>query len=120
MLCLSGQTLAVAEQLEKERKTQQKFSELKVRLEFLFTTVARQEEEMVEFENRIQRIQESEDGFMLLLVKLYSAANPDAGEDVSTKTIKRRFMNGISAEVRQSLYIFVMTLVRQPLHTNNY
>ena len=43
---------------------------------------------------------------MLSLVKLYSAANPDAGEAVSTKAIKRRFMNGISNEVRQSLYIF--------------
>ena len=43
---------------------------------------------------------------MLSLVKLYSAANSDAGEAVSTKAIKRRFMNGISNEVRQSLYIF--------------
>ena len=61
---------------------------------------------MVEFENRIQQIQESEDKFMLSLVKLYSAANPDAGEAVSMKAIKRRFMNGISNEGRQSLYIF--------------
>ena len=50
--------------------------------------MARQEAKMVEFENRIQRIQESEDEFMLSLVKLYSAANPDAGEAVSTKATK--------------------------------
>ena len=38
-MCLSGQALAVAEQLEEEKRTQQKFSELKVRLESVFTTL---------------------------------------------------------------------------------
>ena len=106
MLCLSGQALAVAEQLEAEKKTQQKYEEIKTRLESVFQTIATKEVKMVEFENRIQRIEESEDEFMLSLVKLYSAADPDATDAVSTKTIKRRFMNGISNEVRQSLYIF--------------
>ena len=111
MMCLSGQTLAVAEQLEEEKKTQQKFSELKGRLESVFTTVARQEAKMVKFENRIQRILESEDGFMLSLVKLYSAANPDAGEAVSTKAITRRFMNGIMKEDNLHIF-FVIVLMR--------
>lgn len=106
MLCLTGQSLAVAEQLEEEKKTQQKFSDLKVRLTSVFTTAAKKEAKMQEFENRIQQIEESEDEFMLSLVKLYRAANPDANDDVATKDIKRRFMNGISNEVRQSLYIF--------------
>ena len=87
MLCLSGQASPVAEPLEEEKKTPQKFSELKVRLKSAFATMARQEAKMVEFEIRIRRIQESKDEFMLSLVKLYSAANPDAGEDVSTKAI---------------------------------
>ena len=51
MMYLSGQALAVAEQLEEEKKTQQKFSELKGRLESVFTTVAWQEAKMVAFEN---------------------------------------------------------------------
>ena len=40
MLCLAGQALAVAEQLEEEKKTQQKYSEIKVRLESVFKTAA--------------------------------------------------------------------------------
>ena len=104
MLCLAGQALAVAEQLEEEKNAQQKFSEIKARLETVFTTVSTREAKMVEFENRIQRIGESEDEFMLQLGKLYRAANPDA-TDVD-KAVKRRFMNGISNEVRHSIYIF--------------
>ena len=106
MLCLSGQALAIAEQLEQEKQAQQKFSELKPKLESVFTTESIREASMVKFENRIQQIQESEDEFMLSLVKLYKAANPDASSAVTTKAIKRRFMNGISANVRQSIYIF--------------
>ena len=104
MMCLSGQALAVAEQLEEEKKTPQKFSELEVRLESVFTTMAGSKigwNLKTEF-----RIQESKDEFMLSLVKLCSTANSDEGEDVSMKAIKLRFMNGISNEVRKSLYIF--------------
>ena len=106
MLCLDGQALAVAEHLETEKGAQQKFTEIKARLELVFSTVAIKEAKMVEFEHRIQRIEESEDEFMLALVKLYNAADPDADDAVSTKAIKRKFMNGIANEVRQSLYIF--------------
>ena len=106
MLCLSGQALAVAEQLEEEKNAQQKFSELKVWLLSVFTTEAVIEARMQEFESRIQRIGESEDEFMLALVKLYKTADPSATEPVARKAIKRRFMKGISNELRQSLYIF--------------
>ena len=75
MLCLSGQALAVAEQLEEEKKAQQKYSEIKTQLESVFETVATKESRMVEFENRIQHIEESADEFMLSLIKLYRAAD---------------------------------------------
>ena len=106
MLCLTGQAIAVAEQLEEEKKTPQKYSELKTRLESVFNTTASREAKMVEFENRIQRLEESEDEFMLSLVKLYKAANPDAQDAGMTLAIKRKFMHGISAELRRSTYIF--------------
>ena len=106
MVCLDGQALAVAEQLEEEKKAQQKYSEIKVRLEAVFKTTATKEAKMVAFENRIQRLEESEDEFMLSLVKLYRAADPDATDANATKAIKRRFMGGIANEVRQSIYIF--------------
>ena len=106
MLCLVGQALAVAEQLEEEKSQQQKFSELKTRLESVFNTTANKESKMVEFENRIQRVEETEDEFMLSLVKMYRAANPDATEPTSTLAIKRKFMHGISPDLRRSIYIF--------------
>ena len=74
--------------------------------ESVFETVATKESRMVEFENRIQHIEESADEFMQSLIKLYRAADPDATDVVSTKAIKRRFLGGISTDVRQSIYIF--------------
>ena len=106
MLCLGGQALAVAEQLEEVKHAQQKFSELKAHLEVVFITTANKESKMVEFENRFQRIEESEDEFMLNLVKIYIAANPDASEATSTLAIKRKFIHGISSDLCRSTYIF--------------
>ena len=55
MLCLSGQALAVAEQLEEEHAPQQTLTALKGRLETVFHTTASKEAKMVEFENGFQR-----------------------------------------------------------------
>ena len=107
LLCLDGQALAVAEQLEKEKRAQQKYSEIKVRLEAVFKTTERKEAKMVAFENRFQKLEENEDEFMLSLVKMYRATDPGATEAIATKAIKRRFIQGIANEVRQSIYIFV-------------
>ncbi len=106
MLCLNGQALAVAEQLEEEKKAQQPYTELIARLKSVFNTTASREAKMVEFENRVQRVDESEDEFMLSLVKLYKAANPDTADDAASLAIKRKFMNGISSELRRYTYIF--------------
>ena len=105
MLCLGGHALAVAEQVEEDKNAQQKSSELKAHLEAVFNTTANKESKMVEFENRFQWIEESEDEFMLNLVKIYRAANPDASEATSTLAIKRKFMHGISSDLRRSTYI---------------
>ena len=52
VLCLGGQALAVAEQLEEEKNAQQKYSELKARLETVFNTTANKGSKMVEFAQR--------------------------------------------------------------------
>ena len=114
MLCLSGQALAVAEHLEEEQAVQQNFTQLKTRLETVFNTTATKESKMVEFENRVQRVEESEDEFMLSLTKLYKAANPNADDATSKLAIKRKFMSGISAELRRSIYIFC----NEPYHAD--
>ena len=106
MLCLTGQAIAAAEQLEEEKNAQQPYSALKVQLESVFNTTANKESRMVEFDKRCQRVEESEDEFMLALVRLYKAANPDADDNTASLAIKRKFMQGISTELRRSTYIF--------------
>ena len=69
MLCLDGQALAIAEQLEYEKDGQQKFTEVKARLENVFDSNASREQKMADFESRTQLIDESEDKFMLSLVQ---------------------------------------------------
>ena len=88
MLCLSGQALAVAEQLVLERDGAQTFAQVRARLETVFDTVALREQKMNMFENRIQKPDESEDQFMLELVQLYRSANPGAPDREFQKAIK--------------------------------
>ena len=59
VLCLTGQALAVVEQLEEEKKSQQNFPDLTKRLEDVFPTSADMETKMAEFEQHIQLVTES-------------------------------------------------------------
>ena len=106
MLCLEGQALAVAEQLEYERDGLQTFNNVKTRLESVFDTSAGRELRMQEFENRMQRVDESEDEFMLELVQLYRSANPQVPDAEFQKAIKRKFLQGISPDLRRAIYVF--------------
>ena len=80
MLCLCGQALAVAERLEEEKQTPQKYTELKERLETVFNSEADKELKQAKFEKRHSEINETDDEFMLDLIKLHRAANPEADE----------------------------------------
>ena len=64
------------------------------------------ETKMAEFEQRIQPVTESEDKFMLSLVKLYRTANPTASTADINRAIKRKFLSGISSDLRSSIFIF--------------
>ena len=87
MLCLTGQALAVVEQLEHEREGHQTFTQVRARLETVFDTVSSRERRMSEFENRTQRLDESEDEFMLSLVQLYKSANPRTQNEELQKSV---------------------------------
>ena len=43
---------------------------------------------------------------MLTLIKLHRSANPDASTDDMTRNVKRKFLNGISSQLRRSSFIF--------------
>ena len=107
MLCLSGQALAVAEQLEHEREGQQTFAQVRVRLESVFDSAAIREQQMQQFDTCRQKVGESEDEFMLTLVQLYRSANPNATDRELQTAVKRKFLQGISPKLRQAIYVFV-------------
>ena len=106
MLCLAGQALAVAEQLVLERNGAQTFAQVQARLESVFATAAIRERQMKSFETRTQRADETVDDFMLDLVTLFRSANPDAPDREFQKSVKRKFMQGISPALRRALYVF--------------
>ena len=43
---------------------------------------------------------------MLDLVKLYSLANPNHAADIKLAAIKRKFLNGISPDLRRNIFVF--------------
>ncbi len=61
---------------------------------------------MVLFEGRVLKVNESEEEFMLHLLRLYQAANPDHAAAVTLLAIKRKFMAGISPLLRNKVFIF--------------
>ena len=98
MLCLTGQALAVAEQLEENKKTPQKYTAIKERLEAVFNTAADHEVKQTEFERRRLNNNETEDEYMLKLVKLHRSTNPDASNEDLPRNVKRKFLNGTSPQ----------------------
>ena len=106
MLCLSGQALAVAERLEQTKSAQQKYTELETHLTSVFKSAADKELKQQQFDKRHAELDETDDEFMLELVKLYRAANPDAADAQVTRDVKRKFLNGIPAELKRNIFIF--------------
>ena len=107
MLCLDGQALAVADRFEQEKKASQNFKDLKEKLEEVFNSDADKEHKQELFEKRHQEIGEREDfmEFMLSLTNLHRSANPNSSEADLTRSVKRKFMNGISAGLKRNVFL---------------
>ena len=82
------------------------YTQVKERLESVFYTAAGRDTKMTTFEGRIQQVTESVDAFMLELVQLYRGANPQAPDAELQKAVKRKFMQGISPELRRSIFVY--------------
>ena len=78
MLSVEGRAFAILERLEDEKGSQMKYSDLKKALIAVFDSPADREVHMTTFETRLQGLNETEEEFILILVKLYKAANPKA------------------------------------------
>ena len=109
MLCLCGQALAVAERFEEEKKEAQKFADLVTKLKAVFNSEADKEYKQEEFEKRHLELNETEDEFMLALIKLHRSANPTSADEELLRNVKRKFMNGISSELKKNIFIFCST-----------
>ena len=106
MLCVEGRAKAVLEKFETEKTEPQIYDNLVVELKRVFNTTASREAKMMMFENRMMRIGETEEDFMLDLLLLYRYANPNATANTLDQAIKRKFLQGISPEIRKNLFIF--------------
>ena len=76
MLFVDGQAKAVLEELEEEKGSAQKYSVCVTKLRSCFEIVASREAKMATFKVRSQQLGETEEEFMLSLVRLYKADNP--------------------------------------------
>ena len=88
MLCLTGQPLAVAEQLEHERQGEQTYDQVRIRLESVFESSAKREQRMEAFEKRILLAGESVDQFMLALVQDLEVLRQQSLPDIQGITIE--------------------------------
>lgn len=106
LICVSGQAKAILENYEEEQGAQQTYTALKAALETHYNTTAIKEEKMIEFETRTQKIDETEEEFMFELYNLYKRANPDQNAGVQLTAIKRKFLQGISPDIRRNIFVF--------------
>ena len=61
---------------------------------------------MTDFETQIQGLDESEDGYMLVLMKLFKACNLKAKSEDLQRAVKRKLLYGMSETLRHNLFIF--------------
>ena len=106
MLPVEGQALAVLEQVDEEKGSQLKYSDLKKSLAMVFDSPADREARMMEFESCMQHLDETEEEYMLALIKLFKAANSDVKPEDVKRAVKRKFLNGISTDLHHNVFIF--------------
>ena len=107
LLYVEGRARAILEEFEDSQGGEpQTYAALVAKLKEHFESSLTREQAMKNFETRIQRFAESEEEFMLDLVKLYSLANPNHAADIKLAAIKRKFLNGISPDLRRNVFVF--------------
>ena len=106
MLFVEGRAQAILEAYEEQEGLAQTYDALVAVLEAQFSTVASRELNMATFERREQNINESEEEFMLDLLKLYRAANPDSPAAATNAAVKRKFLQGVAPELRRGIFVF--------------
>ena len=104
---MGGSALAILEQLEEEKGSQLKYTDLKKALTTVFDSDPDREAHMTGFETTVQGLGKTKDEYMLALIKLFKAVNPDANIEDINRAVKRKFLNGISNDLHRNLSIFL-------------
>ena len=107
LLYVEGRARAILEEYEDSLNAgPQTYAVLIEKLKEHFESASTREQAMKNFETRVQRIDESEEEFMLDLVKLYGLANPTHNAAIKLAAIKRKFLNGVSQDLRRNVFVF--------------
>ena len=106
MLCVGGRAKAVLEKFEAEINEAQEYDALKAELERVFESTVTREAKMSMFENRMLQVGETEENFMLEILKLYRNANPDATGNMLDAALKRKFLQGLPPNLKRNIFIF--------------
>ena len=107
LLFVDGRARAILEEFEETQGGQpQTYDALIAKLKEHFDDVTTREYGMKLFENRIKKLNESEEEFMLDLVKLYSDANPGHSAAIKLEAVKHKVLQGISPELRRNIFVF--------------
>ena len=106
MLHVEGRAEAALQEYELSQGAVQTYANLRAKLIEYFDSTSSREKSMKLFENRKQKLTESEEEYMLDLFSLYKAANPDHTAAVTLLAVKRKFLDGISPTLRSKLFVF--------------
>ena len=104
---VEGRAKAILEEFEETRGgIPLDFATLSAKLKEHFEDVSGRENGMMIFESRVKQLNESVEEFMQALVSLYSDANPTHAAEIKLEAVKRKFLQGISPELRKTISVF--------------
>ena len=107
MLFVEGRASAILEEYEQTQGGNQlPYAQLAQKLRDHFDSADTREKSMAMFESRIQKVNESEEEYMLELLKLYKTANPNHADAVLLLAVKRKFLSGISPILKKNIFVF--------------
>jgi hypothetical protein len=107
MLFVEGRARAALEEYEQTQGGNQlTYAALSAKLLEHFDNAETRETSMSLFDVCCQKVNESEEEFMLRLLMLYKTANPDHTDAVTLLAVKRKFLSGIPPSLKKNMYVF--------------
>ena len=106
MMHVGGRAQAALDEFELTQGEPQTYDALVAKLKEFFDSNAARESSSNLFDARTKKLTETEEEFMLDLLQLYQTANPNHDNAVTTLSVKRKFLSGISPVLREKIFVF--------------